>query len=170
MAQLDFILQSFSVYVDGFGHAGDGEECKPPVLKKKLESFRGGGMLADRKVALGFEAFTFSAKFSSSDPQLLSKGGLYVGNKSFGFSIRGYMDGDQNASHTSLIQMRGEVTKLDPGGWQAGKKAMLDFEAELLAVRWTIDAATVWDIDIENGLYAVGGTDPYAAVRAALGF
>lgn len=170
MAQLDYILQAFSIYIEGFGHAGDGEECKPPVLKKKTEKFRGGGMLAEREIALGYEAFMFSAKFCSSDPQLLTKGGLFVGNKNFAFSVRAYMDGDNNAQHTSIIQMRGEVTKLDPGTWQAGKKAMLDFETYLNAVKWTIDGTVVWDIDIENYIFAVGGTDPNLAVRAALGF
>jgi hypothetical protein len=168
--QLDYILQAFSVYVDGFGHAGDGEECKPPKIKKKTEKYRGGGMLADRDVSLGYESFTFGAKFSSSDPQILTKGGLYVGNKSFAFSIRGFMDGDSNATHDSVIQMRGEVTSLDPGTWQAGKKTMLEFEASLVAVQWTIDTITVWDIDIENFVYKVGGSDPTANIRAALGF
>lgn len=170
MAQLDYILQAFSVYIDGFGHGGDGEECKPPVLKKTTEKFRGGGMLAARDVSLGYESFTFAAKFSSTDPQILTKGGLYVGNKSFSFSVRAYLDGDTNVSHTSIIQMRGEVTKLDAGNWQAGKKAMLDVEVSLAAVKWTIDSTIVWDIDIENFIYRVGGTDPSANIRAALGF
>jgi P2 family phage contractile tail tube protein len=168
--QLDYILQAFSIYIDGFGHAGAGEECKPPVLKKVTEKFRGGGMLAAREVALGYEAFTFGAKFSSTDPQILTKGGLYVGNKGFSFAVRGYLDGDANSQHTSIIQMRGEVTKLDPGAWQAGKKAQLDFECSLAAVKWTIDSTVVWDIDIENFVYAVGGLDPTANIRAALGF
>jgi P2 family phage contractile tail tube protein len=170
MAQLDYILQAFTIYIDGFGHAGGGEECKPPVLKKTTEKYRGGGMLAAREVSLGYESFTFGAKFSSTDPQILTKGGLFVGNKSFAFSVRAYLDGDANLQHTSIIQMRGEVTKLDAGSWQAGKKAMLDFEASLAFVKWTIDGAVVWNIDVENFVYAVGGTDPSANIRAALGF
>lgn len=170
MAQLDYILQSFAIYVDGFGHAGDGEKCSPPKLKKLTEKFRGGGMLAPRQVALGYEEFSFGAEFSASDPQLLTKGGLYVGNKNFIFSVRAYMDGDNNAQHTSILQMGGEVIELDPGDWEPGKKAMLKFNTALTSVLWTIDSAPVWDIDIENGFYGVGGTDPYKNVRAALGF
>ena len=49
MAQLDYILQAFTAYVDGFGKAGTGEEVSLPKLKKKTEEFRGGGMLAPRK-------------------------------------------------------------------------------------------------------------------------
>lgn len=170
MAQLDFIIQAFTVYVDGFGHAGDGEKCTPPKLKKVTEKFRGGGMLAARQVALGYEDFSFEASFSATDPQLLTKGGLYVGNKNYSFAIRGYMDGDNNAEHTSIIQMSGEVIELDPGDWEAGKKAMMKKKVALNSVVWKIDGATVWDIDVMNGVYGVGGADPYARIRAALGF
>ncbi len=170
MAQLDYVLQAFTSYVDGFGKAGSGEECSIPKLKKKVEDFRGGGMLAARKVALGYEAMEHDVSLSAFDPQVLSKGGLYLGNKSFSYSVRGYLDGDGNAEHTAICQMRGEVIELDPGAWQPGKKAVLKYKCALAAVKLTIDSAVVWDIDIENGVYAVGGSDPYARVRAALGF
>lgn len=170
MAQIDFVLQAFTVFVDGFGKAGSGEECTIPKLAKKTEEFRGGGMLGSRKVGMGYEAMELGYSLSAFDPQVLSKGGLYVGNRAFAHSVRGYLDGDGNASHTAILQTRGEVIELDPGTWQAGKKAMLKTKVALAAMKLTIDGSVVWDIDVENGSYAVGGSDPYAAVRAALGF
>lgn len=169
MAQLDYIVQAFTAYVDGFGKAGTGEKVSLPKLKKKTEDFRGGGMLGTRKVAMGYEAFTHTCSLSAFDPQVLSKGGLYAGNKSFAYSVRGYLDGDRNATHTVVCQMRGEITELDSGEWDAGKKAMLKYTCDLVAVKLMIDSVTLWDIDIENGLYPVGGVDPYLAVGAALG-
>lgn len=169
MAQLDYIVQAFTVFVDGFGKAGTGEKASLPKLKKKTEDFRGGGMLGTRKVAMGYEALTHSVSLSSFDPQVLAKAGLFAGNKSFAYSLRGYLDGDRNIEHTVIAQMRGEVTEFDPGEWDAGKKAMLKYTCELVAVKLQIDAVVVWDIDIENGLYAVNGADPYQAVGAALG-
>lgn len=169
MAQLDYIVQGFTIFIDGFGKAGSGEECTLPKLKKKREEFRGGGMLAARKVALGYEALEFDFNLSAFDPQVLSKAGLFT-NKDLPFSVRGYMDGDGNAQHTAICQMRGEVSESDAGKWQPGKKSMLAAKADLVAVKLTIDGAVIWDIDIENGVYSVGGSDPYASIRAALGF
>lgn len=169
MAQLDFIIQGFTAFIDGFGKAGAGEELTLPKLKKKTEDFRGGGMLASRKVAMGYEAFEFDLSLSSFDPQVISKGGLFT-NKELPLSVRGYMDGDDNAQHTAICQMVGEFTDIDPGKWQAGKKAMLQAKASLISLKLTIDGAVIWDIDIKNGVYSVGGVDPYAGIRAALGF
>lgn len=169
MAQLDYILQAFTLFVDGFGKAGSGEECTLPKLKKKREEFRGGGMLAARKVALGYEAFEFDFNLNAFDPQVLTKGGLFT-SKDLAFSVRGYMDGDGNAEHTVICQMRGEVNETDAGKWQAGKKAMLAGKADLVAVKLTIDGAVIWDIDVSTGVYNVGGSDPYSRVRQALGF
>lgn len=167
--QLDYILQAFTLYTDGYGKGGSGEKCSLPKLKKTTEKFRGGGMLAPRSVSLGYEAFEFSADLSAFDPQVLSLGRLYTSAKGVSFAVRGYMDGDQNSEHTSICQMRGEVTECDPGQWDAGKKTMLKFIVALEAVKLTIDGSVIWDIDIANGVYKVGGTDPYAQLRAALG-
>ena len=52
-AQLDYILQSFSLNIDGYGMAGSGEKCTLPKIKKHMEKFRGGGMVAPRQHALG---------------------------------------------------------------------------------------------------------------------
>ncbi|MBY6244126.1 phage major tail tube protein [Methylosinus sp. Sm6] len=168
--QLDYIIQAFEVYTDGFGKAGSGEKCSMPKLKKKQEDFRGGGMLAPRKVSLGYEPFEFSADLSAFDPQVLALGRLFSGAKDIPFAIRGYMDGDQNSKHESVCQMRGEIVECDPGDWEAGKKAMLKFKAAPSSIKLTIDGVVIWDIDIQNNVYAVGGQDPYIAVRAALGF
>ena len=169
MAQIDYVMQAFTVYVDGFGKAGSGEKAALPKLKKKMEKFRGGGMLAEREVAMGYEMFEHSCSLSAFDPQVLKKGGHFSGNKDFAYSLRGYLDGDQNAQHTLICQMRGEIKELDMGEWEGGKKAMLKYTCALVAVKLQIDSVTLWDIDIENGVYAVNGTDPYRAIGAALG-
>lgn len=168
--QLDYILQAFTVFADGYGKAGSGEKCNLPKVKKKTEEFRGGGMLAPRRVSLGYEAFEFEADLSAFDPQVLALAGLYTGAKGVGFSVRGYLDGDQNSEHTAICQMRGEVIECDAGSWEAGKKAMLKFRTALDMVKLTMDGVVIWEIDIESGVYSVGGSDPYARVRAALGY
>lgn len=169
-AQLDYVLQQFTFFVDGFGKAGTGETCELPKLKKLVEKFRGGGMRGTREVALGYDVMDFKGGLSAFDPQVLGKGGLDI-DRSLAFSVRGYLTGDRGSTHTAVAQLRGEVKELDPGKWEPGKKAMLGFTTTVDAYRLVIDGTEVWDIDIENDVYtARGGVDFEAAVRNALGF
>jgi uncharacterized protein len=167
--QLDYTLQSFSVALSGVTYGGAADKCTLPKLKKKMEEHRGGGMLMGRKIALGYEAMEFGTSLIATDPRLLSQGGLYLGNRDLVFSVRGYMDGDGNAQHTAICQMAGEVSDLDMGDWTPGKLAKVDFKVSLYAVALQIDSALIWQLDAKNGIYNVGGTDFYAAIKTALG-
>ena len=168
MAQLDYILQNFVVSIDGYGKAGTGETCKLPAIEKNVEAYRGGGMVAPRKHALGYKELTFSCDLTSVDPQVIGQSALLT-RKGVGFSVMGYLDGDDNASHTVYVAMRGEAVKNDFGSWEAGKKSKMSVEFALDAVAMTIDGTTIFDIDIQNGVNAFSGTDVGAIVRAAIG-
>ncbi len=167
--QLDYTLQAYSVAVAGTVFAGASKKTTLPKLKKKTEEHRGGGMLMPRKIALGYESMDWDGDFVATDPNLLNQCGLYLGNRNLTFSVRGYMDGDNNAQHTAIIQMTGEVTELDQGDWEPGKMATVKMKVALSALTYTIDGNLVWQLDAQNGVYNVGGTDMYAAVAAALG-
>jgi uncharacterized protein len=167
--QLDYTVQAFSVTLSGVMCAGAADKCTLPKVKKKMEGHRGGGMLMERKISVGYEAMEFGTSLIAADPKLLSQGGLYLGNRDLVFSVRGYMDGDGNAQHTAICQMAGEVTDLDMGDWTPGKLAKVEFKTSLYAVALQIDGNTIWQLDAKNGIYNVGGTDFYAAVKTALG-
>lgn len=168
MAQLGYVLQSFQIYTDGFGKAGSGESCEIPTLEKQMEEFRGGGMRVGRQWALGYKAMTFKASLSAFDPQVMALGGLSAGGQAVPFSVRGQMDGDRNQKVGALIEMRGRVMKLDPGKWEAGKKATLSLEVALDMLRLTIASRVIWDIDIEHDVLTINGVDEMQAIRAAL--
>jgi len=167
--QLDYVVQAFVWSINGFGYAGSGESCKLPPLSKKTEKFRGGGMLMERTIALGYNGMEMEVDLAEFDPNALSQGGLYLGNRTLTSSLRGYMDGDNNAQHTAIIQTTGEVTDLAAGTWKPGTLAKLKAKLALSAITLQIDGNTIWNIDAQNGVYQVGGTDQYAAVKAALG-
>lgn len=168
MAQLDYILQQFIFSIDGFGKAGTGETCKLPKITKAVETYRGGGMVAPRQHALGYKELEFECELTSVDPQVIGQSGLLV-SKGLPFSVMGYLDGDNNASHTVYAYMRGEVIENDFGTWEAGKKSKMTIKCALAAASLTIDGTTIFDIDIENGVNTFNGTDVAAMVSAAIG-
>ena len=168
-AQLDYVLQAFTIFVDGYGKAGSGERCKLPPLKKKTEDFRGGGMLAARKVALGYEAAELEIELSAFDPQILALSQLFT-RTGVPLSIRSYLIGDQDREYTTIVQARGECTENDPGTWEPGKKAMLKGKFALDAYKLIIADKTIFDMDIQAGKYDGLSGDVGAKIRGALGF
>lgn len=166
--QLDYILQSFTINVDGFGMLGSGEKCKLPKIKKKTEKYRGGGMLAPRQHVLGFEEFEFECDLSAVFPNVIAQS-AFLTAKGISFSVRAFLDGDQNATHSLYLYMRGEVIENDFGEWEAGKKSMMKVKVTLDALNLTIDGVEIFDIDLENGVNTWNGTDVAALVTAAIG-
>jgi len=166
--QLDFILQNFTISINGFGQGGAGEKCSLPKIKKHLEKYRGGGMIAPRQHALGYDEFEFSCSLSSINPQVIAQSGLLV-VKGVPFSVRSFLDGDNGTTHSLYLYMRGECVEQDFGEWEAGKKAMMKLKFALDALTLTIDSATVFEIDIEAGVNTFNGTDIAALVAAAIG-
>jgi len=167
--QLEYILQAFSAYVDGFPKFGSGEKVMTPAFKKVMEKFRGGGMLATREISLGYEAFELGIDLSEYDPQVLQQCGLFT-KKDVSLTIRGHFDGDSNTPHTGILQCRGEFKEINPDDWEAGKKVGLKTKGALSKLKLTIDSTLIYDVDIKAGVYVFGNEDAGAAIRASLGF
>ena len=166
--QLDFILQAFSLNIDGYGQGGSGEKFSAPKIKKHMEKYRGGGMIAPRAHALGYDEFEAELDLTSINPQVI-KQSAFLTKKGVSFSVRGFLDGDQNTTHSLYLYMRGEVSENDFGAWEAGKKTTMKVKIALDALNLTIDGAVVFDIDIENGVDTWDGTDIAATIKAAIG-
>jgi uncharacterized protein len=167
MANLDYILQAMNSYVDGVGKLGSTEQCSTPKMDKVMEKFRGGGMIGERQIALGFKAFEWEVTYNAYDPQIIRQCGLFS-KKSIMLSNTAAFDGDGGAKHTASLTCRGQFMTLDPGTWESGKKATLKVHAALDAVKLVIDNETIYDIDILADKVVIGGVDEYAWIRNAL--
>ena len=132
-----------------------------------MEKYRGGGMLAERHHALGYEAFEFEFDMTSVDPQVI-KQSAFLTKKGLQFSVRGYLDGDNNANHTAYLAMRGEVMENDFGEWEAGKKTTMKVKVALDALKLVMDGDTLFEIDIEHDGLAFAGVDIAATILAAI--
>jgi len=120
-------------------------------------------------MGMGYDAFEFDFNLNSVDPQVIKLAGVKSGN-TVPLTIRGYMIGDQNATHTAVFTCAGEIIEEDFGAWEAGKKADLKVKCSLTSLALTIDDAEIYDIDLINGIDSWGGTDNGAAMRQALGY
>ncbi|MBV1702634.1 MAG: phage major tail tube protein [Hyphomicrobiales bacterium] len=168
MANMDYVVKAFALFVDGIGKAGTGEKVALPKIEAETEMFRGGGMLGGVNVPHGYKPIKMTFELNSFDPQVITQSDIF-GKRAVAYSIRGFADGDGGKQHTIIFQGTGLLVTSDPGEWAAGKKVALKGEVDLTAATLTVDGTVLYDIDLLNDVYIFNGVDTYAPVRAALG-
>lgn len=169
MAQLEYILQAWSAFVDGFPKIGSGDKAMTPAIEKVTEDYRGGGMLGTRRVSLGYKPFELGLDFLEYDPQVIQQCGLFT-KKQLQLTVRGHFDGDSNTPHTAILQCVGEFMEIKSDDWEAGKKVGLKTKGTLSALKLTMDATVIYQVDIPNSIYVFGAEDAGARIRQSLGF
>jgi len=162
------VLKNFNLFVDGRGHAGQIEEYSPPTLTIATEDFRAGGMDAPAPIDMGMEALETSFRLRSFDADVLAQFGVAEGAW-VGFTARGALENHDGTVKAIVHTMRGRITSLEQGTWSGGQPTSLGVTMKLIYYRLEIDKVVIHEIDVENMVRVVNGTDRLAAQRAALG-
>ena len=167
------ILKNFNAFVDGKGFAGRVEEIQLPKLTIKTEEFRAGGMDIPVQVDLGMEKMEAEITFAEYDAELFRLFGITENNTSSGnsgisFTLRGGMQSIGEAESV-VVNLRGIIKELDAGSWKAGDKSTLKCIIAAHYYKLTIDNRELIEIDAENMIRKINGTDQLASVRFAIG-
>lgn len=162
------VLKNLTLWVDGRGMAGQVQEVNPPKLTQQLEEFRAGGMVAPVAITMGMERLTSDFSLIAYDPDVLALFGV-VENATTSLTIRGGLESFDATVTPAVMTMTGKVTGQDPGTWEAGKVAYLKTTMELTYYKLQHGTTVVTEIDVENMICMINGTDTLAAMRTALG-
>ncbi|WP_280565126.1 phage major tail tube protein [Chromohalobacter sp. 48-RD10] len=162
------IIKQMTVSVDGRGYAGQVMEYTPPVLTLSTEDHRAGGMDAPIALDMGMEPLESSFVLRSYDREILRQFGVSEGNN-VPFVGRGAMQSYDGTWRRTVHTMRGKITSLDRGTWQAGQVASMTVTMRLDYYKEEHDGVLVHEIDIENMIRTVDGVDLLADLRTALG-
>lgn len=156
-------LKNFIVYVDGVGYAGRVEQGNPPKIAMKVEEYHGAGMLGpvdipmDAIDKLGFE-ITLVEHVAAIE--------RLFGTGEVGVTFRGAAG---SANTAIVIETRALLREIDPGTWEAAKKGGIKLGLTASYYKKTVGGDAVLEIDVENFVWKVGGTDLLASMRAAFG-
>lgn len=161
-------LRNFGVFVDGRGYLGKSEEVELPKLTIKTEDFRGGGMDAALKMDMGQEPMEASITMLEWNRDLARLWGLANAGGT-AITLRGAQKDQGGEAEPIVVNLRGQVTEIDGGTWKAGDKATKKLSVAVDYYKLTIDGEDVIEIDIQNMIRKVGGTDQLAAIRQAIG-
>ncbi len=161
------ILKNFNLFVDGRGYAGRIDELTPPKLTIKTEEFRGGGMDAPISIDMGMEKLECSFSLMEYDPDILTQFGVVSGN-SVQLTLRGALT-DETTTIPMTINLHGMYTEVDMGKFKAGDRGMMTCNVACRYYKLEINSKPVVEIDVDNMVRKINGTDQLTEVRSALG-
>lgn len=162
------VLKNVNLFVDGRGYAGQVMEVNLPKLTVKMEEHRDGGMDAPAEIDMGLEKLECDFSTSNIDAELLRSWGLAPGN-AIPVTFRGALESEDGTVTGVTCQVRGNVKEVDYGTWKAGEKVPLKCAMAVHYYRYEHDGEVIHEIDVDNMIRIVNGTDRLAEQRAALG-
>ena len=162
------LLKNVNMFVDGRGFAGKVMEVNLPKLTVKMEEHRDGGMDAPAEVDMGLEKLECGFSSSSIDAGLLRSWGLAPGSL-VPLTFRGALESEDGTVTPVVATIRGQVKEVDFGTWKPGDKSPLKCAVAVRYYKFDHGGETVHEIDVDNMVRIVNGTDRLAEQRAALG-
>ena len=162
------VLKNVNLFVDGRGYAGQVMELNLPKLTVKMEEHRDGGMDAPAEIDMGMEKLECDFSTSNIDAELLNSWGLAPGNL-VPATFRGALESEDGAVTPVTVSVRGNVKEIDYGTWKPGEKVPLKCMMALRYYKFEHDGTVVHEIDVDNMIRTVNGTDRLEQQRAALG-
>lgn len=161
------VLKNINLFVDGRGYAGQVASVTPPNLTLQTEEFRAGGMDAPIDVTMGMEKMEASFVLRKYDADVLALFGVAEGSI-VPLTFRGALESYDGTVTPVIMNMRGKITGMDPGTWTPGELADLTITVSLNYFKQQHGSRTVHEIDVENMVRTINGTDVLARIRSAL--
>jgi len=171
MSQLPEFVKQANLIVDGFGKLGKMENAQLPKMVEKSEDWRGGGMLGDVEIELGFEKMEFAFKVGGVDSQIVKLWGLKK-NAIKPFQLLGNAVAEDTGEAKGVAAyIRGRLKEVEFDEWKAGGSlGMLSGTVAINYYRLIINKEEMIEYDPVNIVLKIGGEDQVADMRANLGF
>lgn len=162
-------LKNFNLYNDGLSHLGEIESLTPPKLTRKMEAWRGAGMLGEVDADLGVEKITMEYTAGGLLESSLKQWGVATYN---GITLRyagAYQDDDEGKVKAVEIIVRGRHSEIDMGTSKPGDATAHKYAVTCSYYKLTVDGEDIIEIDMMNAIDRAGGVDRYAGIRQAMG-
>lgn len=162
-------LKNLNVFNEAQSYLGVAGEVTLPKLTAKMEGWRGGGMIGEVKVDMGIDELMMEWKVGGLVRQVLRQFGE---TDVAGLLLRfmGAYQADDGSGVTAVeIVVRGRHEEIDMGNAKAGDDTEWSIKTPCSYYKLVIDGFTEIEIDVQAGIYRVGGVDRYAEIRSAIG-
>lgn len=160
-----FILRNCALWVNNDVKVGQFNEVTISLPKVKTEGMRNGGMVKERKVAVGYEIEDLEFTMPAFDPATLR---LLTGKPGIEhpFMVTGALVDEDGTTHSAVHTVRGPLTAGDAGNWKPGSPSELKCAVAQNYAKLEIDGSEIFEIDDFN--YTLGGVSQTGDIRSAL--
>lgn len=163
-------IKAWNLHIDGGSFAGLATEVELPKLKRKMDSYKGGGMDLEIESDQGQEKLESGFTLREFSRAVLNKWGVINGQ---GVAIR-LMMAAQRADASGVtdaieVVMRGQWNEIDMGNLKGGDAAEMKVKMSLQYYRYIENGVDVIEIDGPNMIHKVNGVDLLEARRKAIG-
>lgn len=163
-------LENFSVVFEGRPMAGLVEEIVLPNLDRKMEEYRGAGMLGPVSLDLGMEAMKLELTFGEFNEDVLKAWGVPDAS---GLGVRflgaARADGGSGGTNAIEVSVRGRWKKIDKGNAKLGDHSKMKVEMPLTFFEYRVNGTTIVKIDLIAGIEIIDGVDRTLEIRQAIG-
>lgn len=164
-------LKNMNTFHDGVSFMGVSKSVTVPVLARKMEAYRGGGMNGPVKADLGFsdDGLQMEWKIGGIDSQVITQ---FANQSASGLMIRfagAYQRDDTAAVSAVEVVIRGRHETIDMGEAVAGEDTEHAITTTCSYYKLTMDGSVLVEIDLLNFVENVNGVDMLAAQRRAIG-
>lgn len=164
-------LKNMNLFNDGNSYLGVCKSVTLPVLARKMESYRGGGMNGPAKADLGLsdDGLQLEWKLGGLDLIALRQFGAV---KADGVLLRfagSYQQDDTGEYVSAEVVVRGRHETIDMGEATPGEDTEHSITSPLTYYKLTVNGEVIVEIDILNFIEIVNGVDLLAEQRRAIG-
>lgn len=165
-------LKNLNMFNDGNNYLGVVKSVTLPVLARKMEAYRGGGMNGPVKADLGFsdDGIQLEWKTGGLDLIALRQFGA-VNASSVALRFTGAFQQDDTGEISSVeVVMRGRHETIDMGEAQPGEDTEHSITTTCTYYKLRVDNEALIEIDLLNFIENVNGVNMLEKQREALGF
>lgn len=164
-------LKNMNTFHDGTSYIGVTKSVTVPVLARKMEAYRGGGMSGPVKADLGFsdDGLQMEWKLGGFDPQVITQFGATSAAAHMIRFAGAYQRDDTGQVSAVEIIVRGRHETLDMGEATPGEDTEHTITTTCSYYKLTMDGVVLVEIDLLNFIEKVNGVDMLAAQRNAIG-
>ena len=164
-------LKNMNTFNDGTSYLGLSKSVTLPVLARKMESYRGGGMNGPVKIDHGLsdDGIQLEWTLGGLDLVVLRQYGI---TQVDGVQLRwsgAYQQDDTGEVVAVEVTVRGRHEEIDMGDAEPGEDTEHSITTTCSYYKLTVNGNTEIEIDILNMIEIVGGVDRLAQQRTAIG-
>ena len=164
-------LKNMNLFNDGNSYLGLSKTVTLPVLGRKMESYRGGGMNGPVKIDHGMsdDGIQLEWTLGGLDLTVMRQYGI---PRADGVLLRfagAYQQDDTGEVVPVEVVVRGRHEEIDMGDAEAGEDTEHSITTTCSYYKLTVNGVTEIEIDLLNMVEIVGGEDRLAQQRAAIG-